>query len=78
MLGEPPVHTCAICGLRVTVIAGDHGVATTYAMGEWQQRCRSAHLETPSLCPGFLRQIAPVLSAYRPTEHADTRQQGAP
>jgi hypothetical protein len=52
-----PGVTCPICGLRFTAVVDDHGMTIPYVMEEWQQRCPSATLDSPSLCPSFFAKI---------------------
>jgi hypothetical protein len=59
-----PGITCPICGLRFTVAVDDDDMTIMYVMEEWQQRCPSATLGSPSLCPSFSRGVEPVLSMF--------------
>jgi hypothetical protein len=58
--GLPGIR-CPVCGLRFTAVVDDHGATIKYAMDEWHQRCPSAALDSPSLCPNLERRFEPVL-----------------
>jgi hypothetical protein len=58
---ETQAFTCPTCGLDLRGIAGKDGLTIDYDIADWQQRCASAKLGTPCVCPEFRPQLCQML-----------------
>ena len=58
---QPQAFICPSCGLDLRGFAGKDGLTIAYDIAQWQQRCASAKLGTPCVCPEFRPQLWPML-----------------
>ena len=63
------ILACPKCGLRLVAAPNLEGATTSYSVAEWQRKCHSLELDSPSLCLKFGQLRKPVRAFERLPVH---------